>query len=94
METSFSRSQMEQSKSFGRGQRLRTSTITWDRPERGEEQEILQEKSDELESPTPLQEDSTREKLDAETISSWSYDMEGHAKLTNGSEMFVFGSYW
>ena len=40
-------------KIFGREQRLRTSTLTRDRPERGEEQEILQGKSDELHSPTP-----------------------------------------
>ena len=33
-------------------QRLRTSTLTGNRPERGEEQEILQGKSDELHSPT------------------------------------------
>ena len=30
-----------------REQRLRTSTLTWNRPERGEEQEILEGKSDE-----------------------------------------------
>ena len=48
-------------KIFGREHRLRTSTLTLDRPERGEEQEILQGKSDELPSPTPLEEDSTRD---------------------------------
>ena len=37
-------------KIFGREQRLRTSTSTWDCPERGEEQEFLQGKSDELHS--------------------------------------------
>ena len=42
---------------FGREQRLRTSTLTRDRPERGEEQEILQGKSDELYSPIPLQQE-------------------------------------
>ena len=47
-------------KIFGKEQRLRTSTSTRDRPERGEEREILQGKSDELHSPTPLHEDSTR----------------------------------
>ena len=52
-------------KIFGRGQRLRTSTLTWDRPERGEEQEILHGNSDELSSPTPLQEDSTRDDAEA-----------------------------
>ena len=40
-------------KIFGREQRLRTSTLTRDRPERGEQQEILQGISDELHSPTP-----------------------------------------
>ena len=39
-------------KIFGRGQRLRTSTLTRERPERGEEQEILRGRSDELDSPT------------------------------------------
>ena len=37
-------------KIFGREQRLRTSTLTRDRPERGEEHEILQGKLDELPS--------------------------------------------
>ena len=52
-------------KIFGREQRLRTPTLTRDRPERGEEQEILRGKSDELVSPTPLQEDSTRDDEEA-----------------------------
>ena len=39
-------------KVFGWEQRLRTSTLNQDRPERGEEQEILEGKSDELHSPT------------------------------------------
>ena len=52
---------------FGRGQRLRTSTLTRDRPERGEEQEILQGKSDELHSPTQLQHDSTRDVEEAKS---------------------------
>ena len=42
-------------------QRLRTSTLTQDRPERGEEQEILQGNSDELHSPTPLEDDYSGE---------------------------------
>ena len=41
---------VETVKIFGREQRLRTSTLTRERPERGEEQEILQGKSDELHS--------------------------------------------
>ena len=52
-------------KIFGRERRLRTSTLTRGRPERGEEQEILQGKSDELHSPTPLHEDSTRDDEEA-----------------------------
>ena len=54
-------------KIFGRDQRLRTSTLTRDRPERGEEQEVLRGKSDELHSPTPLQEDSTRDDEEAKS---------------------------
>ena len=54
-------------KIFGRELRLRTSTLTRDRPERGEEQEILQGKSDELLSPTLLQEDSTRDDEEAKS---------------------------
>ena len=38
-------------KIYGGEQRPRTSTLTRDRPQRGEEQEILQGKSDELRSP-------------------------------------------
>ena len=52
-------------KIFGREERLRTSTSTRDRPERGEEQEILQGKSDEFHSPTLLQDDSTRDDEEA-----------------------------
>ena len=54
-------------KIFGREQRLRTSTLTLDHPERGEELEVLQGKSDELHSPTPLQEDSTRDDEEAKS---------------------------
>ena len=55
-------------KIFGREQGVRTSTFTWDRPEQGEEeQEILQGKSYELHSSTPLQEDSTRDNEEAES---------------------------
>ena len=52
-------------KIFGRGQRLRTSTLTRDRPERGEEQEILQGNSDERKTPSHLEEDSTRDDEEA-----------------------------
>ena len=50
---------------FGIGQRLRTSTLTRDRPERGEEQEILQGNSDEWYTPPTLQENSTRDDAEA-----------------------------
>ena len=50
----------------GGDRRLRTSTIIRDRPERGEEQEIPQGKSDELCSPTQHQDDSTRDDEEAE----------------------------
>ena len=52
-------------KNFGREQRLRTSTLTRERPKRGEEQEILQGRSDGLQSPTQLQDDSTRDDEEA-----------------------------
>ena len=42
---------------FGRERRLRTSTLTRERRERGEEQEILQGNSDEWYAPSHLQED-------------------------------------
>ena len=54
-------------KIFGEGQGPRTSALTRDRPERREEQEILQGRSDELHSPTPLQEDSTRDDEEAKS---------------------------
>ena len=47
------------------GQRLRTSTLTRDRPERGEEQKNLQGNSDEWYTPSHPQEDSTRDDEDA-----------------------------
>ena len=57
---------MELSKIHGGEQRLRTSTLARDRPERGEEQENQQGKLHELHSPTPLQEDSTRDDVEAQ----------------------------
>ena len=45
----------------GGDERLRTSTLTRKRPERGEEQEILQGNSDEWYTPSHLQEASTRD---------------------------------
>ena len=51
-------------KIFGIEQRPRTSTLTRERREWGEEQEIL--KSDSFQTPTLLQEDSTRDDEEAE----------------------------
>ena len=45
--------------------RLKTSTLTRERLERGEEEEILLGKSDEWHSPTQLQDDSTRDDAEA-----------------------------
>ena len=50
---------------FGRGQRLGTSTLTRDPPERGEEQEILQGNSDDWYTPSHLLEHSTRDDEEA-----------------------------
>ena len=51
---------------FGGAQRLRTSILTREHPERGE-QEILQGKSDELRFPTQIQDGSTRDDEEAES---------------------------
>ena len=51
-------------KIFGGEQRLRTTTFTRNHPERGEDQ-VLRVESDGLSSPTPLQEDSTRDDAEA-----------------------------
>ena len=53
-------------KIFGGGQCLGTFTLTRDRPERGEESEIIRGKSDQLDSPTQLPDDSTRDDEEAE----------------------------
>ena len=50
----------------GGDQRLRTSTLIRDHPDRGKEHEILQQESDGLSAPTPHQDDSTLD--DAEAI--------------------------
>ena len=55
----------------GGDQRLRTSTLIRDRPEQGEEQEVLRGESDGLSSPIPLQDDSTRDDAEA-TNDFWS----------------------
>ena len=52
-------------KNFGRELRLKTSTFTREAPERGEEHEGLWGESDEPSSPTPLQDDSTRDDAEA-----------------------------
>ena len=54
-------------KTPGGDQRLRPSTSIRDRPERGEEQEILRGESDELSSPNPLQDDTTRDDAKAKS---------------------------
>ena len=50
----------------GGDQRLKPSTLIWDRPERGEEKDVLGGKLEELSFPTPLQDDSTRDDEEAE----------------------------
>ena len=49
----------------GGNRRLRPSTLIRDHPERGEEQEVFRGESDGLSSPTPLQDDSTRDDAEA-----------------------------
>ena len=53
-------------------QRLRPTTLTLDRPERGQEQEVLRGESDELSSPIHLQDDSTRDDAEAKMFSGLS----------------------
>ena len=48
-------------KTLGGDWRLKPSTLIRDRFERGEEKEVFRGKSDGLSSPTPLQDDSTRD---------------------------------
>ena len=52
-------------KTPGGDRRLKPSTLIRDRPERGEEQEVFRGESDGLSSPNPLQDDSTRDDLEA-----------------------------
>ena len=49
----------------GGDRRLKTSTLMRDRPERGEEQEILQAESGGLSCPSPHQDDSTQDDAEA-----------------------------
>ena len=49
----------------GGDQRLRTSTLIRDRPDREEEQEVLRGESDGISSPHPLQDDSTLDDAEA-----------------------------
>ena len=51
----------------GGEQRLRTSTLNGERPERGEEQDNLRGESDGVSSPTPHQDDSARDDAEAKT---------------------------
>ena len=71
-------------KIYGRDQRLRTSALTRDRAEWGDEQEILQGKSDELHSPTPLQDDSTRDDAEAKN-DFWSVTRRFHSSPSRGT---------
>ena len=59
-------------KSPGGDRRLRPSTLIRGRPERGEEQEVLRGESDGLSSPSPLQDDSTRDDAEANN-DFWSF---------------------
>ena len=52
-------------KTLRENRRLKPSTSIRDRPERGEEQEVFRGESDELSSPNPLQDDSTRDDAEA-----------------------------
>ena len=56
-------------KTPGGDRRLKQSTLIKDRPARGEEQEVFRGEPDELSSPNPLQDDSTRD--DAEAKNDW-----------------------
>ena len=49
----------------GGDRRLKPSTFIMERPDRGEEQEVFRGESDGLCSPTPLQDDSTRDDAEA-----------------------------
>ena len=57
---------MEQLIPLGGDQRLIPSTFIRDRPERGEEQEVLRGESDGFSSPNPLQDDSTLDDAEAQ----------------------------
>ena len=63
---------MEQSKTSGGDRRLKPPTSISDHLERGEEQEVFRRESGGFSSPTPLQDDSTRDdaevKNDVSTI--------------------------
>ena len=52
---------------MGCEQRLKRSTLTRERLERGEEHEIIQGESDELYPPTQIQDDSTRDNEEAKS---------------------------
>ena len=53
-------------KTLGGDRRLRTSTLIRERPKQGEEQDSLRGESGGLSSPTPHQDDSTRDDAEAE----------------------------
>ena len=56
----------------GENRRLKPSTLNRDSPDRGEEPEILEGKSDEWHSPSAIQEDSTRDDEEAKS-DVWTY---------------------
>ena len=68
----------------GGDQRLRPSTLIRDRPERGEEQEVLRGELGGLSSPTPLQDDSTPD--DAEAKNDYWYYRRLHLSPSRGTQ--------
>ena len=69
----------------GGDQRLRPSASIWDRPERGEEQEVLRRESDGLSCPNPLQDGSTLDDAEAEN-DFWSIYRRVHLSSSRGSQ--------
>ena len=85
-------------KTPGGDRRLRPSILIRDRPERGEEQEVFRGESDGLSSPTPHQDDSTRDDAEAQKrflvyygrlhlpSSRWTQSQTVHARRKNISK--------
>ena len=72
----------------GGDQRPRTSTLIRDRPERGEEQEVLRGESDGLSSPTPLQDDSTLDDAEARN-DFWSGNLKNRHHVDIRGKLYV-----